>query len=95
MSKDIAVTNEGHVATIEIQRPPLNYFDSSSGLLLTRSILSMRSVVADLQQLGQKAARRRSIGDVAMIGEGALGWAIRALRTTSSGATTALSVRRQ
>ena len=27
MSTDIAVTTEGHVATIEIQRPPLNYFD--------------------------------------------------------------------
>src|SRR4051794_25046300 len=27
MSTDIAVTTQGHVATIEIQRPPLNYFD--------------------------------------------------------------------
>jgi enoyl-CoA hydratase/carnithine racemase len=27
MSKDIAVTHEGHVAIIEIQRPPLNFFD--------------------------------------------------------------------
>jgi enoyl-CoA hydratase/carnithine racemase len=27
MSKDVAVTTQGHVATIEIQRPPLNYFD--------------------------------------------------------------------
>jgi len=27
MSEDIQVTKQGHVATIEIQRPPLNYFD--------------------------------------------------------------------
>lgn len=27
MSRDLAVTTEGHVAVIEIQRPPLNYFD--------------------------------------------------------------------
>lgn len=27
MSTDIAVTTQGHVAMIEIQRPPLNYFD--------------------------------------------------------------------
>lgn len=46
MTKDIAVSREGHVATIEIRRPPLNFFD----LTLIRDIAdALDAIDADPQ----------------------------------------------
>lgn len=48
MAKDIALSKNGHVATIEIQRPPLNFFD-----------LSLIQQIADaLEQLDKEVAVR-------------------------------------
>lgn len=45
-AQDIAIAIDGHVATIEIRRPPYNFFDIAPlGLLATRA--TMRAGLAD------------------------------------------------
>ena len=55
MADEITVTEEGHVAVIEINRPPANHFDR-------KLIAQIADTAADLQASGTRAIVLRSEG---------------------------------